>query len=175
MLASRDRRLPALVIVSVLALVVVVTPAAAGVLDAVVRIAVSVDIEHSVEGTAADALERRLTAFLMDLAPALTLDATSPDRLRLVVAVRSHSSSALRGFYLPFSATYAIGTVRLTLEHAVDLPKRAPRTVPAIVWQGERAVATRWAAAAAAVDGAVAELLETLRTAAAGGRSLSVQ
>ncbi len=170
MLASRDRRLPALFIGSMLALVVVVAPAAAGVLDAVVRLAVSVDIEHPVEGTAADALERRLTAFLVDLAPALTLDAASPDRLRLTVAVWPHSSSALRGFYLPFSATYAIGTVRLSLEHAVHLPGRAPRTVPAIVWKGERAVATRRAAAGAAVDGAVGELLEALKTAIVGGR-----
>ena len=169
MLASRDKRLLALFIGSML-LFVVVAPAAAGVLDGVVRIAVSVDVEHPVEGTAADALERRLTAFLVDLAPALTLDAASPDRLRLTVAVRPHSSSALRGFYLPFSAIYAIGTVRLSLERAVHLPGRAPRTVPAIVWQGERAVAIRWAAAGAAVDGAVEELLETLTTAVVGGR-----
>jgi hypothetical protein len=40
----------------------------------------------------------------------------------------------------------------------------------AYVWQRERAVATRGAAAGAAVDGAVAELLENLRTAVAGGR-----
>jgi hypothetical protein len=170
MLASRDRRLPALLIGSMLAIVAVVAPAAAGVLDAVVRIAVSVDIEHPVEGTAADALERRLTAFLVDLAPALTLDAASPARLRLTVAVLPHSSSALRGFYLPFSATYAIGTVRLSVEHAVHLPARAPRTVPAIVWKGERAVATRRATAGAAVDGAVAELLEALKATVVGGR-----
>lgn len=170
MLASRGRRRRGLVIGSLLALVVVVAPATAGVLDAVLRIAVSVDIEHPVEGTAADVLERRLATFLVDLAPALALDAASPDRLRLTVAVRSHSSSALRGFYLPFSAIYAIGTVRLSLEHAVHLPGRAPRTVPAIVWQGERAVATRRATAKAAVDVAVAELLEALKTAVVSGR-----
>jgi hypothetical protein len=170
MLASRDRRLPALLVGSILALVVVVAPAAAGVLDGVARIAVSVDMEHPVEGTAADALERRLSAFLVDLAPALTLDAASRDRLRLTVTVRPHSSSALRGYYLPFSATYAIGTVRLSVERIVRLPGDAPRTVPAIVWQRERAVATRWAAAGAAVDGAVAELLETLKSAVVGRR-----
>jgi hypothetical protein len=153
-----------------LALVVAVTPAVAGILDDVARIAVSVEMEHPVEGTAVDALERRLSAFLVDLAPVLTLDAASPDHLRLTVAVRPHSSSALRGYYLPFSGTYAIGTVRLSLERAVQLPGRVPRTVPAIVWQRERAVATRWAAAGAAVDGAVAELLEALKTAVSGGR-----
>src|SRR5688500_14041687 len=143
MRASRARCLPALLVGSILALVVLVAPAAAGVLDGVVRLAVSVDMEHPVKGTAADALERRLTAFLVDLAPALTLDAASPDRLRLIVTVRPHSSSALRGYYLPFSATYAIGTVRLSLERTVQLPGREPRTAPAIVWQRERAVATR--------------------------------
>lgn len=170
MRASRDRRLPALLVGSILALVVVVTPVAAGVLDAVVRIAVSVDMEHAVEGTAADALERRLTAFLVDLAPALTLDAASPDRLRLTVSVRPHSSSDLRGYYLPFSATYAIGTVRLSLERTVQLSGGEPRTVPAIVWQRERSVATRRAAAGAAVDGAVTELLDDLRKAVVGRR-----
>ncbi len=170
MLASRDRRRRALLVGSILALIVMVAPAAAGDLDGVVRIAVSVDMEHPVEGTAADALERRLIAFLTDLAPALTLDAASPDRLRLTVSVRPHSSSALRGYYLPFSGTYAIGSVRLSLERAVQLPGRAPRTVPAIVWQRERAVATRRAAAGVAVDGAVAELLEALKTAVLGRR-----
>ncbi|MEX2147142.1 MAG: hypothetical protein WED01_09045 [Candidatus Rokuibacteriota bacterium] len=148
-----------------LALMVGVAPAAAGVLDGVVRIAVSVDVEHPVEGIAAAALERRLTAFLADLAPALAPDAAAPDRLRLTVAVRPHSSSALRGFYLPFSGTYAIGTVRLGVERAVHLSGGAPRTVPAIVWQRERVVATRWAAAGAAVEGAVMELLDALRSA----------
>jgi hypothetical protein len=168
MRASRDSHLPALLAGSILALVAVVAPAAAGVLDGVVRIAVSVDMEHPVEGTEADALERRLSAFLVEIAPALTLDAASPDRLRLTVTVRPHSSAALRGYYLPFSGTYAIGTVRLSLERTVQLPGAVPRTVPAIVWQRERAVATRQAAAGVVVDGAVAELLENLRTAVVG-------
>ncbi len=166
--ASRDRRLAALLAGAVLALVAGATPAAAGVLDGVVRIAVSVDMEHPVEGIAAEALERRLTAFLVDLP--LAPDAAAPARLRLTVAVRPHSSSALRGFYLPFSGTYAIGTVRFDVERAVHLPGGAPGTVPAIVWQRERVVATRWAAAGAAIDGAVAELLDALKTAGLGRR-----
>ena len=170
MRASRDRRLPALLVGWIFALAVAVTPAVAGILDDVARIAVSVEMEHPVEATAVDALERRLNAFLVDLAPALTLDAASPDHLRLTVAVRPYSSSALRGYYLPFSGTYAIGTVRISLERTVRLPGGVPQTVPAIVWQRERAVATRWAAAGAAIDGAVTELLETLRTAVVRGR-----
>lgn len=165
MLASRDRRLPALLAGSVLALVVAVAPATAGVLDAVTRIAVSVEMEHPLQGTAPEALEGRLAGFVASLTPAVTLDAASPDRLRLTVTVRPHSSSALRGYYLPFSGTYAIGTVRLGVERTVHFPGSAPRTVPAIVWQRERAVATRWEAAGAEVDSAVAELLEDLRTA----------
>ena len=165
MRASRASRLPALVVGAILALAVGVAPAAAGVLDDVARIAVSVEIEHPVDGLVADALERRLTAFLADLAPPLPRDDASPDRLRLNVSVQPHSSSALRGYYLPFSGTYAIGSVRLSVERTVQLPGRASRTVPAIVWQRERAVATRRAEADAAVEGAVAELLETLKTA----------
>lgn len=170
MLDSRDSGLPALIAASILALVVGVAPAAAGVLDGVVRIAVSVEVEHPVEGIAADALERRLTALLVAVAPALSVDSASPDRLRLTITVRPHSSSALRGYYLPFSATYAIGRVRLSVERAVQLAGSAPRTVPAIVWQRERAVATRWASAGVAIDGALTELLESLRAAVSGGR-----
>ena len=151
-------------------MVVVAAAAAAGVLDGVPRLAVTVDVEHPVEGVPADALERRLAAFVLASAPALTLDAASPDRLRLTVTVRPHSSAALRGYYLPFSGTYAIGTVRLSLERAVHLPGGEPRTLPAIVWQRERAVTTRWAAAGVAVEGAVADLLESLKTGVAGSR-----
>jgi hypothetical protein len=170
MLASRDRPLPALLAGWILALAVIVAPAAADVLDGIVRIAVGVDMEHPVQGITTAALERRLGAFLVDLTPALILDAAGPDRLRLTVTVRPHSSSDLRGYYLPFSGTYAIGTVRLSLERTVHLPGRAPRTVPAIVWQRERGIATREAVAGAAVEGAVGELLEELRVAVAGGR-----
>jgi len=151
------------------ALVVMASPAAANVLDGVVRIAVRVDMEHAVDGVAAEVLERRVVAFVVELAPALTVDAASSDRLRLTVSVRRHSSTALRGFYLPFSATYAIGSVRLGVERAVQLWGRAATTVPAIVWQRERVVATRWAAAGMAVEGATVELLEALK-AVVGGR-----
>jgi hypothetical protein len=153
---------------SLFALVVMVSPSAAGVLDGVGRIGVGVEMEQAVEGVAAEVLERRLTAFVGDLGPALTLDAASPDRLRLTVSVRPHSSTALRGFYLPFSATYAIGSVRLGVERTVQLSGGAATTVPAIVWQRERVVATRWAAAATAVEGAAAELLEALKAVVRG-------
>src|SRR5262249_46644798 len=46
-------------------------------------------------------------------------DSKSPDRLRLVIAVREVSGNELRGFYLPMSGTYGIGSVRLTVERQV--------------------------------------------------------
>src|SRR5688572_23871187 len=167
--SMRTSRVSGLFAGSLFALVVMASPAAADVLDGVARIAVSVDIEQAVDGVAAEVLERRVVAFVLELAPALTLDAASSDRLRLTVSVRPHSSTALRGFYLPFSSTYAIGSVRLGVERAVQLPGRAAATVPAIVWQRERVVATRWAEGGAAVEAAAVELLEALK-AAVGGR-----
>jgi hypothetical protein len=155
---------------SLFALVMMVSPVAAGVLDGVVRIGVSVDMEQPLEGVAADALQQRLAASVPDLAPGLTVDAASTDRLRLTVSVRPYSSTALRGFYLPFSATYAIGTVRLGVERAVQLPERAATTVPAIVWQRQRVVATRWAEAGTAVHGAMVDLVEALKAAVVGRR-----
>lgn len=146
----------------VLALLIATAPVSAAGLDGVGGLAVVVELEHPVEGLTADALRRRLAAAVVERAPAAALDDASPDRLRLTVAVRPHSSSALRGFWLPLSGTYAIGTVRLGLERVVHLPAQPPRTVPAIVWQRERVVATRWSAAGAAITRAVGALLDDL-------------
>lgn len=143
----------------IVALLAAAAPASAEPLDGITRLAIVVELEAPVAGVSADELRRRLTAGIVERAPAVTLDERSPDRLRLTVAVRPHASSALRGFWLPFSGTYAIGTVRLGLERAVHLPGQAPRTVPAIVWQRERAVVSRWSAAGPAITRAVEELL----------------
>lgn len=143
----------------ILALLAAAAPATAEVLREVTRLAVVVELEHPVAGLSADELRRRLSARIAERAPATTLDAGSTDRLRLTVAMHPYSSAALRGFWLPFSGTYAMGTVRLGLERAVHLPGQAPRTVPAIVWQRERFVATRWSAAGAAITRAVEALL----------------
>ena len=146
----------------ILALLATAAPASAEVLGGVTRLAVVVDLAHPVDGVTADELRRRLAAVAGGRAPAVTLDDGSADRLLLTVAVRPQSASALRGFWLPFSGTYAIGTVRLGLERAVHLPGQAPRTVSAIVWQRERVVATRWSAAGAAITSALQELLDDL-------------
>jgi hypothetical protein len=133
----------------------------------VLRLAVVVDLEHPVEGADADDLGRSLASFVAARGPAVALDAVSPDRLRLTVSVLPYSSTALRGFFLPFSGTYGIGPVRLSLERAVSLPGRTSHTFTAIVWQRERVVATRWSAAGAAIGVAVQDLLDALQAAGA--------
>jgi hypothetical protein len=162
--ASSSRFRSCALVITLLALTVAVTPAAAAsFLGDVDRLATSVDVEHPVDGAPADELRRRLAAFLAALRPPIALDPASPDRLRLTVAVRPYSSSALRGFPLPFSGTYGIGPVRLGVERAVHLPGRASPTLPAVVWQRELMVATRWTVAGPAIVDALGRLLETLR------------
>ena len=133
----------------------------------VLRLAVVVDLEHPVSGADADDLGRSLAAFVAARGPAVALDAASPDRLRLTVSVRPYSSTALRGFFLPFSGTYAIGPVRLSLERTVALPGRTSDTFTAIVWQREQVVATRWSTAGPAIGVAVQNLLDALQAAGA--------
>jgi hypothetical protein len=146
-----------------LALLVTAAPAATPALDDITRLALDVELEHQVETVSTHDLRRRLVGLVTARRPAIALDAASTDRLRLTVAVRPYSSAALRGFPLPFSGTYAIGVVRLGLERAVQLPGPPPRSVPAIVWQRERIVATRWAVAGTAITDAVQQLLDALR------------
>jgi hypothetical protein len=153
---------------AILVWMVATTPAASGGLADLTRIAVSVHMAHPVEDVSGAELEARLAAFVAALAPPVALDPASPDRLRLTIDVRARDSSALRGFWLPFSGTYAIGSVRLGLERVVRLPGRVPREIAAIVWQRERFIATRWTASGEAIAGAVGELLDALRKAGAG-------
>lgn len=146
-----------------LALTLAVTSSAGSVLDGVRRVAVSVDVRQPIEGVLADELERRVVTFVAKLEHSLALDKSSTDRLQLTITVSSYSSSELRGFPLPFSGTYAIGTVRLTLHRAVEIVGGPPRIVSASVWERERQIATRGSAARGAVDRAVEELLDELR------------
>jgi hypothetical protein len=146
-----------------LALTVALTASAAGVLDGVTRVAVSIDVRQPIDGVSADELGRRVLTFVAKLQPALALDESSADRLQLTITVRSYSSSALRGFPLPFSGTYAIGTVRLTRHRDVEIVGDPRRIVSASVWERERQIATRGSDARRAVDRAVEELLNDLR------------
>src|SRR4030095_1557804 len=61
---------------------------------------------------APEVIEKRLEDALLAGPNAPALDPGSTDRLRLVVAVREVSGNELRGFYLPMSGTYGIGTGR---------------------------------------------------------------
>jgi hypothetical protein len=73
----------------------------------------------------------------------LTLDPASPARLRLTVAVRPYSATTLRGFWLPFSGTYGIGPVRLSVKRtAVVTGMSTP--ILASVWDAERQAAGPW-------------------------------
>jgi hypothetical protein len=105
-------------------------------------------------------LEQRMERALREHPAAPTLDGTSTDKLRLVATVRAQGASELRGFWLPFSGTYAIGHVRLEVERAVTLtaPTPAP-TVPAIVWQAERLIARPWRQVETGIGEAVEELI----------------
>jgi hypothetical protein len=147
-----------------LALSVALTASAAGVLDGVTRVALSIDVRPPIDGVVSgDELGRRVSTFVAKLEPSLALDESSADRLQLTITVRSYSSSELRGFPLPFSGTYAIGTVRLTLHRAVQIVGGPPRILSASIWERERQIATRESAARGAVDRAVEELLDELR------------
>src|SRR5262249_58608475 len=75
--------------------------------------------------------------------PGLTLEPASPTRLRLTVQVRPYNATALRGFWLPFSGTYGIGPVRLSVERTATVAGvSAP--LSASVWQAEGQAAGPW-------------------------------
>jgi hypothetical protein len=92
-------------------------------------------------------------------APALVREGT--DKLRLVITVRARNASELRGYWLPFSGTYAIGYVRLEVERAVSLPGTPPSSgaVPAVVWQADRLVSAPWRQTETEIGDAVEKLL----------------
>lgn len=108
-------------------------------------------------------LEQRLEELLLTGASAPKLDPQSPDRIRLAVAVRQYSGSELRGFYLPFSGLYGIGSVRLSVERLATIPGLAA-PIPAVVWQQERQARGPWHRSAAEimalVEGLVAAFVE---------------
>jgi len=106
-------------------------------------IGVNVDLDPSQESLSAERLAQRIQARLSEGAPALTLGPVGRDRLRLTVAVRPYGATALRGFWLPFSGTYGIGPVRLSLER-MAIVVGVPEPVRANVWHAERQAAGPW-------------------------------
>lgn len=132
------------------------------------RVSVSVELAHPLEPVAADDLVTLIEDALRGADPPLAIHEAAADRVRLTVAVGPVSATALRGFWLPFSGTYAIGSVRLAVERIVTAPGIA-RPFPAIVWQAERVVTGPWSSGGAAVaqllDEMLGELLDARRQA----------
>jgi hypothetical protein len=114
-------------------------PALAG----LTAIGVDVELDPSQESLSSGELARRIEARLRAGAPALSLDPASPTRLRLTVRVRPYNATALRGFWLPFSGTYGIGPVRLSVERTATVAG-APTPLVASVWHAERQAAGPW-------------------------------
>src|SRR5262245_9761791 len=106
-------------------------------------IGVDVDLDPSQTSLSPEELTRRIDVRLRAAAPALTLDPASPSRLRLTVFVRPYGATALRGFWLPFSGTYGIGPVRLSVERMATVTG-ASTPVLASVWHAERQAAGPW-------------------------------
>ena len=141
------------------------------------RVAVEVVFTPDHPQLAPEVVEKRLEDVLLANPNAPRPDAKSPDRLRLVVAVREVSANELRGYYLPMSGTYGIGSVRLAVERQVVVMGEPPRAgagppaagapIPALVWQVERQARGPWrrsgAEIMALVDDLVATLVEDMR------------
>lgn len=107
------------------------------------RVAVETAVEVEVPDASADHLTRHIEARIANATPRPMIDPTSPNRLRLRVTVRPISATTLRGFYLPFSGTYGVGSVRLILARRASV-SGVPHAVDAVVWEEERLVAGPW-------------------------------
>jgi len=114
-------------------------PALAG----LTTIGVDVELHPSQESLSSRELASRIEGRLRAAAPGLTLDPASPSRLRLTVLVRPYSATALRGFWLPFSGTYGIGPVRLSVERTAAVAG-VFTPLSASVWHVERQAAGPW-------------------------------
>ena len=128
-------------------------------------VGVDVELKAGHEAIAAERLARRIQARLSD-GGRLTIDPDARDRLRLTVAVQPHGATALRGFWLPFSGTYGIGPVRLSVERPVTLVGGS-EPIRASVWHVERQAAGPWRDSASEIlqllDANVADFLEAFR------------
>jgi hypothetical protein len=123
---------------------------------------VTVDIEHPLPATTAEGLRSRLVAALCGGHPDRTIGTGAGARIRLTVSVRQVSATTLRGFWLPFSGIYGIGSVRLAVERMVTVPG-IERDVPALVWQAERSVAGPWQRADQDIARSLDEMAAELR------------
>ena len=126
------------------------------------RVALDVSLPPDLRDAARD-LAGRVERALIASPGSLVLDRGSADTLRVVATVQAESATRMRGFWLPFSGTYAVGAVRLEVERPLLLPGATPATpVPAIVWRRDRVIAGPWRHATAEIGGVVEELLRAL-------------
>ena len=107
------------------------------------RVSLAVDLQHPIDTLSVEDLLARLEEGLRLTEPAMSVNDSATDRLRLTIAVRPVSATSLRGYWLPFSGTYGIGPVILELERMVTAPGSAA-PFPAIVWQAERIASGPW-------------------------------
>jgi hypothetical protein len=126
------------------------------------RAHVAIEIEHPPPATTVEGLRSRLVAALCGGNPAETIRSGVGDRIRLTVSVRPVSATTLRGFWLPFSGVYGVGTLRLAVERMVTVPG-VERPVPAVVWQAERVVAGPWRTADQEIARSLDEMTAELR------------
>lgn len=135
-------------------------------LAALHHVRLDVHLAHPLETMRAPDLAAHLAGALLRAEPPLTVQDGAADRIRLTVSVRPVNATVLRGFWLPFSGTYGVGTLRLGVERMVTL-SGVPRTFPGLVWLTDRNVAVSWRTTDGEItrllDEMVAELLEARR------------
>jgi len=132
-------------------------------LRGVKRVAVEVIFAPDHPMLAPEVVEKRLEDALLGNAAAPKPDPRSADRLRLVVSVRQVTTNDLRGYYLPMSGAYGVGTVRLAVERQMIVPGAPPASaVPAIVWQVERQALGPWRRSREQIMALIDDLVATL-------------
>ena len=132
-------------------------------LRGVKRVAIEVVFAPDHPQLAPEVVEKRLEDALLANAAAPKPDPRSADRLRLVVAVRQVTTSDLRGYYLPWSGYYGVGTVRLVVERQMILPGSPPAAaIPAIVWQVDRHALGPWRRSREEIMALIDDLVATL-------------
>lgn len=114
------------------------------------RVAIEVTVSPNHADLTPEEVRRRVEEALRRTQPAPVIDQASADRLHLTIAVRSYSSSDLRGFYLPLSQAYGIGPIRLTVERPAVI-SGVPSPVRATVWQTERQAKGPWRSSASEI------------------------
>ena len=132
-------------------------------LRGVKRVAIEVVFAPDHPQLAPEVVEKRLEDALLANPAAPKPDPRSADRLRLVVAVRQVTTSDLRGYYLPWSGYYGVGTVRLAVERQMILPGSPPTAaIPAIVWQVDRHALGPWRRSREEIMALIDDLVATL-------------